>query len=383
VSLPSASSLQLAVKCPGAWVYRPVENINDSAELGTMLHADLAAAVGGAEKVDHQAFVDSALEKAGDMLRGALIEPSYRWRWNGVVEFLGLNLGRNYPPKVGLCIDGTADYVKVTGSHVMVIDLKTGQTELPPVAKLEQMRFLALVAARHHLAETAQTAIIHAPRDGRQPWVEVGPVYTLSELDAIELQISRAVGNITASQKLHDSGETPKLTTGSHCRYCKVMTSCPAATGLLRTMATGEASTTLKLLTPEDARTALERLESIRAVVAAATSQLYSYAATNPIQCADGQVFGPHEVAKRAVVDGGRAFEFLKALYGEEVALEAVEFAASKSSITAAVSKVAEKGKKASLARDVIKSLSDEGIIESGGYKTEVGMYYPKGSKHD
>lgn len=391
MSLPSASRLTLAVTCPGSVALPGVGFASEAGVEGTALHELLDAALDERKRGDadqtafrqaskaHHDWLSAVLEAIGDRLDGAASEVAYGYDpTTGRSWMLGSHLGRHYPPRpTPTCLVGTVDYVVEPAPGVwLCVDLKTGLSEETPVARNWQLRFAALAVASWHGATSVQTAILHAPRDGRRPWWEYGP-----RLDALELvehqdELARAVTRMQAARRDVADGRAPKLTEGAHCARCPARLGCPTQTALLR-RAAAQPETLGVELREADAAAAWLRLEAIEAVVREAKRQLYAFAASTPVRLPDGRVVGKHRSRIRPEVDADAARAWLTTHYGAHVADAAMEYSTNKSRIVKAIEAQAPRGQKSKASATAWQALSATGAVVER-WRDDVGPYDPK-----
>lgn len=378
--LPTASSLPRAMKCrPSAWLPQTIQPRGDAALRGTHVHAFL----------EHVGTLgrEAALAKVQDEDARRLCEaidldsiPVAGSEWAGEVAYefdlgtnqareVGRNLGRDYPRKPG-CLYGTADLVAVSRdrSVVYVLDFKTGYADLGAPDASEQLRFLALCAARVYGALDARVGFVFVREDGTS-WTKWGDVSTFDlEVFAAELAGLRE----DVEKRRGDFVE------GSHCRYCPAFAQCPSKVTLLSKMPEEPTA-----LTPETAAAAWAWLERLQEAAEKAQGLLKEFARENPFTLPSGLVVGPVE-ASRDELDGRIVFGVLNSFYGPEVARAGVELEATKKSLDRAVRKVYEE-KKAAGEKVTLKQLNEHALEQvriTGGLvtktKTEVKAHKPK-----
>lgn len=383
--LPSASRLQLAVACPASQALPMVDSEIEVGHEGTELHDLLMRHVVGERSPDElrqeHPWLDAVLETVGDRLKGAAVEVAYGWDTaTSEARLYGSRIGRHYPERPASMLVGTVDYVVTEPTQLLAVDLKSGLMEQPPVKRLQQMRFAALaVATWDGFSRPVQTAILHAPRDGRRPWWEWGPRYDSLDLIEVADTFRAMVARIGYARKDVAAGKTPRLTVGNHCTYCPARLRCPAQVELVTRWAAKpvEAQRDLKhLMDVETAGRAWAHIEAVEAAVKEAKRQLYAFAAQQPFPLPDGRMVGKHHAKGRDDVDAERAWKALVESFGVEVAKAAMTLKASRTSIREAVGAVAPRGKKKSAGDAVIATLEGAGVITQK-WTEDVGPYDP------
>lgn len=386
--LPSASKLQLAVTCPASHALPVVDSELEAGHEGTELHDLLMRHIVGERSPDElqqsHPWLDGVLEAVGDRLQGAAVEVAYGWDTaTGEARLYGSRIGRNYPPRPESMLVGTADYVMTgpRGDASLVVDLKTGLADAPPVQRLQQMRFLALAVSTWAAdGRPVQTAILHAPRDGRRPWWEWGPRYDALDLVEVADTFRAMSARIGYARKDVAAGKTPRLTVGAHCTYCPARLRCPAQVEGIKLWA-GEpvevARDIERNLTVETAGYAWARVEAAEAQVKAAKSALYAFASQQPFPLSDGRIVGKHRAKGRDDVDAEQAWPLLMERYGVEAARMAMTLKTSRTGLRKAAEAHAPRGKKRETGDAFLRELESLGIV-SEKWTEDVGPYDPK-----
>jgi hypothetical protein len=310
---------------------------------GTAKHAALARRVYGPgidlDSTDPLAiWLDSLEDEALEPLRNSLPEVAYAYDVaTGAGRFLGSNLGRTYPETTPVEFAGTADYVRLEGASVQVVDLKTGMGDVPHPERNAQLRMLALAAARTHGVDSASVGILHAP-EGRTPW------WSWATLDAFELEVVAGelrdlARRIEIARAVVATGQTPRLTVGEHCAYCPARHGCPARVAMAQRLA-GEPEVVVRdlkaMLTPESSALALALWQAATKALQEVGAALYAYASESPIPLGDGRVWGPRETS-REVIDAEKAWLVLVEKYGVDVARKAMSLDTSKAGVSRAM----------------------------------------------
>lgn len=351
--LPTASSIQRAMMCPGSMVLPRVQNINEGNKRGSAVHLFLRDSLKlGREKallsVADEYRLDCEevdLSKLPPNIVESRAEATFKFNpKTGKGEFVGCDLDRNYPSDDG-CFYGTADlFGYFEKGFPVILDYKTGDSYVPPPRENWQLRMLAVAAGRYCNAERVCIGIVSIRGGETVCRTEVLEQMDL-DLDAANLS-SLADRHVQESAK-GDGKAAYSLTTGSHCDWCPSRVYCPAQTAIIRELA-GESATDLAssiqaMLTPQNAAKAYNRLKQVRNALRNVEKALYGYAAQNPIELGEGLYFGA-TTSKREELDGIAVYSAVQKMLGTEAANVACEIDATKASIKRAVKKAKEEG---------------------------------------
>lgn len=348
-NLPSASKLQLAMTCAASQSLGIVDTAWESGEAGKAKHAALAWRVMGAEacpaEVDAatMAWLDALDEETLAPLKGCRDEPSYALDVaTGKARLLGYRLERAYGEAKPGEMFGSADYVRTGGDEVLVVDLKTGMSDVPHPSRNAQLRFLALAAASAHGVSRARVGILHAP-EGRAHWWSWAS-FDAFDLATIAAELRTLVERIGYARNDVAAGKTPHLTVGEHCAHCPARFGCPARVAMAKRLA-GEPEAVVMdlkaLLTPETAALAYSRWRAAKKAIDEVGGALHALAKETPIALGDGRVWGPVE-SEREEIDAEQAWLVLSEKYGGEVARAAMSLKTSKAGIERAAKALRE-----------------------------------------
>jgi len=383
--LPSASGLKYAMACNGQAKLPKVASVSESADNGNLRHEYLAAALVGDSERAQDALAQMPADVAEEC-RGIDLSsmPSFKWvmteaayAYNPdtrMARLLGNDIGRDYAGHGWRPTEEypmTADFVGITHENRLVVgDWKTGNAFTVEAAKDNwQLAALAVSAQSHALAGFG----VNGPGlpEGLGGEVDVMIVRTkgevridLSTFDAFDLESFRQDLEGLAKY-IRDEKAEPKLTTGSHCRWCPSFDFCPAQTNLIRSLAmkpnvmVDEAAA---MLTPETASAAYARYRVIKQAMRRIEQQFQQYARKQPIELPDGKVYGVVDVPDTRI-EPGVALAVLTEKYGREVALKAMTLETSKAGIDRALAPVAEKGKKAGMVREALADIQRLGGV--------------------
>jgi len=327
IRLPSASSLDRAIECLPSNGLLGVESIDpgEAAAKGTTVHAFLAAVLSGSKTRD-EALEDVALEDPGRALceaidleqlpTGGQIEPAFAWDVaTGKGRIIGHDIGRDYEAHGAdrsREFVGSADFAGLRADgKAIVLDWKTGWGT-GKAKDSWQLRGLGLFAAETLGATSAIVGHVYV-RDEK-------PVFDLVELDEMELGAIRAELRALRSRMaaLMASAEPVTLVReGAHCTYCPAFKSCPAKTGLVRSMHTDldVREPFAGALTPANAAEVVKTLLRFEDVAKRMWKELEVIAAEAPIDLGDGRVMklAPGRSAD-AIVNAGAALGCLESV---------------------------------------------------------------------
>ncbi len=361
-SLPTASALELVLKCAASAALPAVYTAYEAADEGTDLHATTqrVARTGEAPSDERTAAI---VEKLPAWAAEAGTEAAFAYDVRADTgRYLGANLHHVYnqtPQEFA----GAADWSRHSDGLVRVLDLKTGRTETPRARRNWQVRTLGLAFARAANADGAEVSILHAPPEGT-PWLDVA-VLDAFALEEVADGLRTAASRIRAERDAVRKGETPRLTVGEHCRHCKARFSCPAWAGAT------DRALGLKDATPAQRYEALKQLE---AVVRDVKRRVYEDARAERIDLGGGRYFGVHATTERELA-GAVVYDVVRELHGEEAARIATSFDASFAAIERAVRPYAVKRGDLSALKERVTAA----VTARGGLKTretrEIGEY--------
>lgn len=347
MTLPTASSLERAWHCPASeHLDAPrVDTVNVDAARGTAVHQfledvqevgrDDALGMVPSEWRDHCAGIDidrlPACQKGSYAAEVALAYHLF----DATARVIGHGIARAYDV-TDKEFAGTADVIGITDTEVFVLDYKGPHGHVAPAERNWQLRFLALAAARAYNRRSAQVAIVRVKDDGSS-WSDWAAFDSI-ELDVIADELAMLFGRLFGARGDADTGNQPHVTTGDHCRYCPVQRHCPAHTGMVSALISGNGPA-LDLAGREAevwrnikvARRMLDELDG------AVRSRAYAEA----IDLGDGRVVALRDKEVRTI-DGDIARAVLEETWGEELAAEVVPLTASQKRITDAARKIKE-----------------------------------------
>lgn len=306
--LPSASKLELALRC--AWPWHPTsmpwprEAQSTAAERGNKAHEaaehhDPASAPSGYERA--RSVDDVARVVVDDMIAtGAIV-----WREvalavdpvTGTARVLPSRGARDYNARRPGEFVGTADLVAVWPGRVEVADLKTGRKAREGRAvDSAQLRMLALAVSRIVGADTVWVTLAHLDEDDYHTDPSMIDAWDLDEVRDQMAALSRAIDSTTQEPA-----------PGRHCyaHYCPLRATCPATRAVLM-RAEHAARTRLPMLgdgpqSDEEARAWRVGLKLADEWVRAGKARLDEYARRSPVDLGDGTIYGLREESRETI----------------------------------------------------------------------------------
>ncbi len=220
--LPTISSLQRAMECPGSVVLPQLPDTEQSASAlrGSRIHAWIAAQLTGAPSPDIGKTKVSHIDMDG--LRRFLgdgeirCEAAFSYSYERYSQYLGDNLGRDYPDIAA--INGAAD-ILVVRPHILVVDIKTGSYPVPRPQDNWQLAALAALALDTFDAEAVTGAIATLSRDGG--WVFESYTWSTGEARIVLDRLLRSGETWSAAAELESSGWGAPVVVGRECAFCK------------------------------------------------------------------------------------------------------------------------------------------------------------------
>lgn len=258
------SKLPLFFHCPSSasdW-QRPIESTSDAADLGTVVHAVLAAMVRGQEPELTTIARPSGVD-VGEVER-LVAYGKKAWREIGPA----INDPIAEHSFDGGCLTGTCDVLSTSG-QLVVVDWKSGQVYRD---HKEQMRGYA------HLAYNGQDFPVKAVI----AWLQFGFYevwdFTQADLDSLP-------GDIERTSK--DIGR--KYSPGSDCAFCRGRAECPAKADYERMAANALAVVEPGALTRERLASLYPQAKLLQSALAAYDEMLHAELADGPLHLPDGR----------------------------------------------------------------------------------------------
>ena len=249
--MSTASGLEREIECPASAVLSPVtRESGEAAERGDTIHVFCRSVIAGTPRAIALAAVpegpwretceqiDFGILCAG--LKEIRAEVAYRISAandnEDVVTFLGINLGRRYPPRAANDVDGTNDFegIEILSGLWCVTDIKTGYWPVTRCKDNPQMKFHARALMLLHNVDRVKARIAYIGVGGEISFDE--HIFTRLELDMFGDEIEARKARITRANEILKAGGRLEVHKGDWCRYCPVIDVCPRYTALAHAM---------------------------------------------------------------------------------------------------------------------------------------------------
>jgi hypothetical protein len=246
------SARPLVALCESSAAMAHARRTGTAAAHGTAIHAyiERALAIGAeealaelpedAEHRPHCAQIDIAR-----IPKGARVEAALRWnRISGKAQILGYSIGRNYPPRAPGDEDGTADLMALCedadGTFAWVGDVKSGFRSTGPTAENQQLRALAMKAAKVLGVDRSRISTL-VRQDGRKERDYHADLDSL-DLAAIEAEHRALAPRLAKLRARYLAGERLPVVEGAHCQemYCAAYVGCWAKQDLVAAGVAGQ-----------------------------------------------------------------------------------------------------------------------------------------------
>ena len=309
VNLPTASGMDRAMHCAGSMALPQVYSAPGKAAVrGSVLHKFIETArtrgrqEALAEIADDDLRNQAATIDLESLPVGAESEVALAYNPStGHARRLTLPEQRGYPNEDGV-LYGTADLVGVGSDFVFIADFKTGQ---PAVSAREswQLRFLATAAAVLAEKRTAKVAMLYLSDSGT--WRQDPAEFSTADLGSFASEMREMMRRGEAAAEDVANGNTPPLSTGGWCRWCKSMSVCPAQAGLVRALVPTLADVNDKLvsMTPAERGQAYLKFKQAEDLVKTIKAAFDNLVEAEPIPLPGGMVlkktFSSRSVAHR------------------------------------------------------------------------------------
>lgn len=236
----------------------------------------------------------------------------------------------------------TLDVVGVDNDTLVVVDFKSEHDTSPHARQVE----LGMVAAARHLEWVGPSHGVLARMcdDGE---VRDDPPVVMDDA-ARDMFWIEVLATEQRRQRAGDAallGAQPFVAEGAHCRYCPSKLACPAKVGWLLKLERDAFSVEhwfSQQLTADAAAKGWTRYRAMQDVLTRVRNMFDAYAKEHPFEVGDGVWFGVPDTDGNESLDGDVAFDVLREIHGEQVALAAVELRCTKTALRKALrSKVA------------------------------------------
>jgi hypothetical protein len=349
----TASKVDLASKCEGAFAVDQLEEKNEYQDAGNERHDEWEDAINRGEPPEVLASR----------------WPGYTWR--AEVKFaIDVATGegreitapgkRNYADVGPFEVAGTADVVGTKeGAPLVIGDRKSFDPNVPRAQVNAQLHIAALALGRAWKHDTAEVFIHHEARP-----LDVAVVDEL-DMDAFLGNLRDIVAKATQARNRHQAGEPVEFTTGPQCRWCAGFNACPKQRELVALVKTEAVDNQVELLLPlgddESFANAYALKEKLSLLMKRLTSSLIAAASERPRPIGNGRMFGKVQAQGNEKLDGDIVYEVIKERYGQHIADAAVERSASKKRIKEALSLHGAKGQVAEMERQVLDTVRARG----------------------
>ncbi len=296
-NLPSASSMERYMLCPGSWAAEQgqPEQPSSDADSGNRIHAALAGETVNpplTEDEERTAEVCEAQAEAQILITIGDHPVIYRehreWhiseRWSGKPDVVALS---------------------ACGKRALVIDYKTGRGEVTDAIGNMQLRALAVLVSDNYWADEVTVAIV-------QPLA--GPVSTCT-YDSTDLD--RARSEITGIIDAIHKTDAPRIPSAKACKYCRAKGVCPEAQKLATDALLMVSRDGRKLsISPERMAEFLAQIPAIEAVVEAVQAKAKRMLEADPASV-PGWTLKPGAV-RESITDPAQVFGRFVALGGTQ-----------------------------------------------------------------
>ncbi len=285
---------------------------------------------------------------------------------DGTARKLGHIARRDYQELRPFEIPGTIDLLIRGNGRIVVVDYK-GYEEVTDAESNAQTATYALMVARTYGYDEVTVAIVYLGGP-RRPSIAVLGAFDLDahaeRLRQLQLDVARADAPIVS---------------GPHCKYCNAFLACPLQRKLADDAGSGIVPMQVESMIPfesdEDAADAYDLFERIKMLSARLAAALHARASERQFRLHDGRVFGPHEKRGTLKIDADKAYEAIRAKYGQKIADASVQRKVAQKWIEDALAGAVPSPKKAKDA--LIKELEAAGGA-SREAKTVVEVYEPQ-----
>lgn len=235
----SASNLYRGLECPAHYElqhshWKPPA-VNAAAYRGNVIHRYI-------EEIGIGANPDKALVRVPDEFRpicanipvgqflgfGSDLEVAYIHNIaKDEIRYVGEGIKRQYGDLDFADIPGTIDIQNVLPDRVVIKDVKTGKTPVPPAKENPQLLFQAQCAMRYHERDLAEVSIIKIAPDGT-PNIDTAEVTRL-DIDLFNDQLKEMYRRRLQciSKPKEEWIEGTEIKEGGHCNFCPARKACP------------------------------------------------------------------------------------------------------------------------------------------------------------
>lgn len=308
----------------------------------------------------------------------------------GKAREIGRGLERDYGEIGPTELVGTVDVGALLGTDgVYIGDYKKGWSHglgTPPPEKNLQLKAGLVAACRAWKRPRGRVEIIRIFDDGGtyRSTADLGP----ADVDAAQTELTRLATRVLRDRKDYSTSGDVRCVTGSHCTYCGSIPYCPAKMALARAAIGGDSTELARiakegtaLITAENAARLYGLIHDAENVVKQVKEAIRDFARVTPVPLPDGRVYGVNpDSEEREIVDGGKAMEALRSIFGDEAVRAAtieVTFAGIDRATKAFLGEAIKRGDLKSYASKAEELLKQRGLLRvtKGGV---VRAYKPK-----
>jgi CRISPR/Cas system-associated exonuclease Cas4 (RecB family) len=373
----SGSAVPRALRCIGSVVLPQSDYRTTYAEDGADNHAEMEAAADVGD-IDSLPPVVRELIRPDDVL---ITETSFAY---DVSDDTARKLGgpRAYAGLRPFEIPSTPDLAIHGDGRLVVVDYKNFE-EVDPADENAQVATYALTLCRVLGYDEATVVIVYLGGLLRPSIATL----TALDLDAHAARLRDLHSAAATARARFRDGIVPPLATGKHCKYCSAfiaktsdgLSLCPEWAKLKQESVAVlplQVETMIPFGSDEDAAEAFDLLQRIKLLTTRIQAALYARAAERPIPLADGRMFGPVEKQGKREIDADKAYEKIRAKYGQHVADASVQRKVAQKWIEDALKANGVKG--ATKAKEeLVKELEAEGAV-TRETKTTIEIYEPQ-----
>lgn len=355
--LPSASGLELAMRCSGSVVLPRIdEQSGPEAERGTRIHEAMQKLVktrcglegleglADDERTAAAALWDAApsaltmVDMTGEV--GAEVAMAYDLD-ERTSRSIGTGIGRAYPAMRRAEVYGTADAILLERDTAHVIDWKCGRLHPGIVGSSWQVKALALLVARNFERSAVRISLVWAPPGAERATVDSVMLEAL-DLDLIECELRELLRRLEDAERDVLEGRAPRLALGPHCARCPARLACPARAGLVRSAVADGAkeltalSAKLASATSEELSSAWARARPLLDAAKEVEAAFRTLAMSRPFETKPGFVLGAR-VTRREKLEPLSAASALEDILGPVAARVGIDMDVTKAGIDRAI----------------------------------------------
>ncbi len=321
----TASRLELASKCPGAFALPHTERESTPATTGTLVHSYIDGLLTGAEpalpsdpaarRICSGLDPERVLELAttGHPDSPVQVEQAVALAPNAAHAVLLPKTAkhRDYSAAPEGYVPGTADAVTVVVEEetVAITDWKTGNTMPTDPERNPQLRFHALAQALVHGASTVDVQIGYIGPDGEIHATSFR--FEAQDLARMAAEFRHLIERVNEARSDVDT----QLVVGGHCVYCPAFSHCPAQAGAAQALLEFKEDK----LTDKNIGEAWRRLQAVEAATKKVRAALAGYLEIkeSPVALDGGAELKLIEAARECIIPGV-AMPILRDNFGDD-----------------------------------------------------------------